>query len=181
MERRTCNTFLHEIIGLFIISRLTVSALLPPKYMFNLEFAFPQFAIQLWATRALWWALMRIPSFPAHHWNTQTNSERRAYCVIMKQIYVLHSKWGDRDDREFTADELGCDLRSSRGTTTCLSVSVRSAEPAACLPGENSAFVWHPHTQPVWSRVSATSSTGSNIRGCKRVHCDGGDKSVPFK
>lgn len=37
----------------------------------------------------------------------------------MKEIYIVCSKLRDRDDREFTADELGCDLRSSL-TTTCL-------------------------------------------------------------
>lgn len=105
MDRRTRNTFVHEIIGLFIISRLTVSALWPPKCMFHLQSLSPQFVIQLWATTALWWALMRSPSFLAHHWNTQTNG--RGYWVVMKQIYVAHFKWRHRDDRQFTADELG--------------------------------------------------------------------------
>lgn len=82
----------NEITGVFIISRLTVSAWSPPKYMFNLEFPFPQFVIQLWATRALWWAIMRIPSVPAHHWNTQTHSERRGYCVIMK-VPMKRKRW----------------------------------------------------------------------------------------
>lgn len=135
--------------------------------MFNLEFPFPQFVIQLWATMALWWALMRIPSFPAQHWNTQTNSQRRGYWVIMMEIYAVHSKWRYRDNREFTADELGCELRSSRGTTmTRLYVPVCSEEPSARLPGENSAFVWHPHTQPVWSRVSGWVQTSGDVNMC---------------
>lgn len=36
-----------------------------------------------------------------------------------------------------------------------LPASVRPREPAADLQGEDSAFVRHPHSQPVWGRVSA--------------------------
>lgn len=61
---------------------------------FDSEFPSPQFVIRWWATRALWWAVMRIPSFPAHLWNTQTHSERRGYCVIITEMYqTKRTRW----------------------------------------------------------------------------------------
>lgn len=59
--------------------------------------------------------------------------------MLLDQIYIVHSR--ERANTELTADDLRFDSRSSRETMTFLSVSVCSGEPAACLPGENSAFV----------------------------------------
>lgn len=49
-------------------------------------------------------------------------------------------------------------LSLKRLVSCSLPASVRPREPAADLQGEDSAFVRHPHSQPVWGRVSDQSS-----------------------
>lgn len=80
MDRRVPNTFIHERMGLFIISAVTFFLNYyhqNPK--FNLEYSFPQCVIQLWVTRVLWWEL-----------HIAEPDTQRA--TLLDQIYIVHSK-----------------------------------------------------------------------------------------
>lgn len=177
MDRPTCNTFLREII----IFHFTTDCCCIIATRVHVSFRVSFF-------HSLWSSDGRPGRYgehylELHHFLHITDIPRQAASeVVTGWLWRQYGLFIPNQEIEMTESSLQMNwAREERLGRTRLSVSVCSGEPAACLPGENSAFVWHPDTQPVWSRVSAASRLGSNIRACQRVRCDGEEKSVPLR